>query len=358
MSKVGLNAVLGAEFRMAHRAAFILAAVALASCSRTPEGSPVTKAADLTGAGSTFVYPILSQWSADYAAAGGASINYQSIGSGGGIAQIKAGTVDFGASDKPLPPAELAEAGLGQFPLVIGGVVPVVNVDGIGPGRVRFTGLLLADIYLGKIKFWNDPAIVRLNPGVAFPAKQINVIHRSDGSGTTYNWVHYLSQVSPEWRAKVGEGTSVKWPAGLGGKGNEGVAAYVKHIPNSIGYIEYAFVAQNKMAYGLVQNAAGRFVAPNVASFQAAALSADWKPDNDFFLVMTNAPGAAAYPITATTFVLMYKKPKNPQRSASARKFFRWALEKGQPQAATLHYVPLPPKLAQQVETYLASTVQ
>lgn len=312
----------------------------------------MAQAADITGAGSTFVYPILSKWSADYSRSGGARINYQSIGSGGGIAQIKAGTVDFGATDKPLSPSELDQAALAQFPVVIGGVVPVVNIPGVTPGRMRFTGPLLADIYMGKIKTWNDPAIARVNPGLKLPASAITVVHRSDGSGTTFNWAHYLGQVSSEWQSKVGEGTSVQWPTGVGGKGNEGVAAYVNQIPGSIGYVEYAYVIQNKMKWAAVQNSAGKFIAPNAKSFQAAAASADWTKAKDFFLVMTNAPGAESYPVTATTFVLMYKAPKNPAQSKAALQFFKWALEKGQPQAASLDYVALPPALVKQIEKY------
>ena len=315
-------------------------------------------AGEITGAGSTFVYPVLSQWSADYSKTTGTRVNYQSIGSGGGIAQIKAGTVDFGASDMPLAPAQLSQAGLAQFPVVIGGVVPVLNVPGIKAGQVRFTGPVLAEIYLGRIKTWNDPQIARLNPGVRLPGSAINVVHRSDGSGTTFNWAHYLGQVSPDWRAKVGEGTSVQWPTGVGGKGNEGVAAYVKQIPNSIGYVEYAYVIQNHMVWAWVQNKAGRFVSPTVRGFQAAAASANWKEASDFYQVITNAPGQDAYPITATTFVLMYKQPKNAARSQEALKFFRWAFEKGQPEAAKLDYVPLPATLVKQIETYWRAEIK
>jgi phosphate transport system substrate-binding protein len=316
------------------------------------------QAADITGAGSTFVYPILSQWSNDYSKTSGDRVNYQSIGSGGGIAQIKAATVDFGASDKPLDPAELTQSGLGQFPIVIGGVVPVVNIQGIAAGQLRFTGPVLAQIYLGTIKRWDDPQIRQLNPGARLPAAAITVVHRSDGSGTTFNWVHYLGQVSVEWRTKVGEGTSVQWPVGVGGKGNEGVAAYVNQIPNSIGYVEYAYVKQNKMKWGSVRNRAGNFIAPNARSFQAAAASADWAHAQDFYLVMTDAPGANAYPVTASTFVLMYKQPKNAPRSAAALKFFRWALEKGQPEANALDYVPLPPALVKRIEAYWTATIR
>jgi phosphate transport system substrate-binding protein len=314
-------------------------------------------AQQITGAGSTFVYPVLSAWAADYQKQSGASVNYQSIGSGGGVAQIKAGTVDFGATDQPLDPAELASAGLAQFPVVIGGVVPVVNIAGIQSGKLRLTGPVLADIYAGKIKSWNDPAIARLNAGVALPASNITVVHRSDGSGTSFNFTHYLSQVSASWKSSPGEGKSVAWPTGVGGKGNEGVAGYVKQIPNSIGYVEYAYVLQNHMAYALLQNSAGSFVAPSAVSFQAAAASADWKNAKDFFLVMTNAPGADAYPITATTFIVMHRKASDKARSDAALSFFRWALEKGQPQAQKLDYVPLPADLVQQIETYIGASI-
>lgn len=313
--------------------------------------APAT-AADITGAGSTFVFPILSKWSADYSTKSGVQVNYQSIGSGGGIAQIKAATVDFGASDAPLKPEELSKLGMGQFPLVMGGIVPVVNIEGVKAGEIKFTGPLLADIYLGKIRMWNDPAIAKVNPDLKLPNAAISVVHRSDGSGTTFNWANYLSKVSPEWKEKVGEGTAVEWPVGIGGKGNEGVAAFVSQTKNSIGYVEYAYVLQNKMAYGLVQNKSGKFVKPDAASFQAAAASADWGHAKDFYLVMTDAPGDEAYPIAATTFVLMYKHSKDPSRGGRARDFFKWALESGQSQANSLDYVPLPPNLVQTIESY------
>ena len=315
-------------------------------------------AAPITGAGSTFVFPILSRWAADYKKMGGDEVNYQSIGSGGGIAQIKAATVVFGATDKPLAPDELAASGLAQFPVVIGGVVPVINIPGARPGQVKLTGPLLADIYLGKVKMWNDPAISKINPGLHFPAKAITIVHRSDGSGTTFNWVHYLSQVSPEWKTKAGEGTSVNWPTGVGGKGNEGVAAYVNQIPYSIGYVEYAYVLQNKLVYTLVQNSSGKFVTPNARSFAAAASHANWANAKDFFLVMTNAPGADSYPLTATTFVLMYKQPKNKEGSDSAKKFFGWALANGQQQAASLDYVALPAPLVKRVQGYVGAEIK
>jgi phosphate transport system substrate-binding protein len=339
-----------------------LAALALAACQSSSGGGNQAagqgSAGAITGAGSTFVYPVLSAWSADYSQSNGTKVNYQSIGSGGGISQIKAGTVDFGASDKPLDPKDLAASGLAQFPVVIGGVVPVVNIAGIDVGKLRLTGPVLADIFAGKVKKWNDPAIVKVNPGVNLPAADIAVVHRSDGSGTSFNFTHYLSQVSPTWKSGPGEGTSVSWPVGVGGKGNEGVAAYVRQIPNSIGYVEYAYVVQNHMNWASLQNAAGQFVAPNAASFQAAAAGADWAHAQDFFLVMTNAPGANAYPITATTFVLMHRQPKDKARSDAAIAFFKWALEKGQSQAQKLDYVPLPAPLVQQVETYMRQSIK
>ena len=317
-------------------------------------------AAEITGAGATFIYPLISKWSDDYHKSTGHKINYQSIGSGGGIAQIKAATVDFGSSDKPLSSEELAAAGLGQFPSAVGGVVPVANIDGVAPGQLRLTGALLADIFLGKTTNWNDPAIAALNPGVALPASAIHVVHRSDGSGTTFNFVNYLSKVSPDWKARVGEGTSVQWPNGIGGKGNEGVAAYVKQLKGAIGYVELAYALQNKMAYAAMQNRAGNWVQPNAQSFAAAAATADWKNAKDFSLVITDAPDPNAWPIAATNFILMHKQP-DPSRNGDAKRaqdaldFFKWALENGQPQAQALDYVPLPKELVQQVEQYWAS---
>ena len=330
----------------------VLAAAAFTAWQILP-----ASAADITGAGSTFVFPILSKWSADYSAASGTKVNYQSIGSSQGIAQIKSATVDFGASDAPLKPEELQKAGLAQFPLVIGGIVPVFNVDGMKPGDLKFTGPLLADIFLGKVKTWNDPAIAKLNPDAKLPATAIIIAHRADGSGTTFNFVNYLSKVSPDWRSKVGEGTAVEWPVGMGGKGNEGVAAFVVQTKNSIGYVEYAYALQNRMTYGLVQNKAGRFIKPDQTGFQAAAASADWTRAKDFHLIMTDAPGDEAYPIAATAFVIMHKTPKNAERSKNTLKFFRWALEQGQPQATALHYVPLPKPLVDQVEVYWSTQI-
>ena len=327
-----------------------------AAAAPTAAGDKVT--AEVSGAGASFIFPLVSKWSADYNTATGAKINYQSIGSGGGIAQIKAGTVDFGSSDKPLSSDELAQAGLAQFPSAIGGVVPVVNIDGLEAGKLRLSGALLADIFLGKVKTWNDPAIVAANPGVNLPDGKITIVHRSDGSGTTFNFSNYLSKVSPEWKSKVGEGTSVQWPDGVGGKGNEGVASYVKQIKGSIGYVELAYALQNAMPYTALQNAAGTWVQPNAETFAAAAASADWASAKDFNLVITNAPGEQAWPITATNFMLMQKKPKDAKRNQDALAFFKWAFESGQTQANELHYVPLPAELVKQIEAYWATELK
>ena len=302
----------------------------------------MAQAADITGAGATFIYPILSKWSDTYNNKTGNKINYQSIGSGGGIAQIKAGTVDFGSSDKPLDPKELDEAHLAQFPSVIGGVVPVANIEGLTPGKLRFTGPLLADIYLGNIKKWNDPKIAAVNAGVKLPDLAIQAVYRSDGSGTTFNWVNYLSKVSPEWKEKIGEGTSVQWPVGVGGKGNEGVAAYVNQIKGSIGYVELAYALQNKMAFASVQNSAGEFVQPSAETFQAAAAGADWANAKGFYLVLTNEPGAESWPISGASFILIYKKPDSPPAVLTALHFFDWAYKKGDQMAEDLAYVPVP----------------
>ncbi|MDN5851031.1 MAG: phosphate ABC transporter substrate-binding protein PstS [Nitrococcus sp.] len=310
------------------------------------------QATDVTGAGSSFVYPVMSEWSATYAEKTGHHVNYQSIGSGGGIAQIKAGTVDFGASDKPLSSKVLDKYGLGQFPIIIGGIVPVLHVKGIAPGELVLDGPTLAKIFLGEITHWNDPAISSLNPGMELPDARIIVVHRSDGSGTTFNFTNYLSKVSQAWKTKVGEGTAVNWPTGIGGKGNEGVAAYVKQLDGSLGYVEYAYALTNHIAWIKLKNAAGNVVAPGSSSFQAAAATADWAHAEDFNLIMTNAKGAKAWPITAATWVIMYKQARHPKRSETALDFFEWALEHGQKQAEKLEYVPLPDSLVKQIETY------
>ncbi|RMM77546.1 Phosphate-binding protein PstS [Pseudomonas syringae pv. maculicola] len=316
--------------------------------------SGVAHATDVTGAGSSFVFPVISAWSQDYSKSNDSKnrINYQSIGSGGGIAQIKAATVDFGASDAPMSAEDLQAGGLGQFPSVIGGIVPIVNVEGVESGEVKLDGALLAKIFMGEVKKWNDPAIVALNPGVKLPETAITVVHRSDGSGTTYNFTNYLSKVSPEWNEKLKFGSTVQWPAGVGGKGNEGVSAYVKQIKGSIGYVEYSYAVTNKLSYTQLKNAAGKFIKPDAKAFAAAADSAKWEDAKDFNLIMTNAPGDTAWPITATTWIIMYKKAKNEEKSAAAFDFFKWSLENGQQQAEKLDYVALPKSLVDRVENY------
>ncbi|UPT90115.1 phosphate ABC transporter substrate-binding protein PstS [Bradyrhizobium barranii subsp. apii] len=311
-------------------------------------------AAETKGAGSTFVSPVMAKWIDAYKTKTGNTVSYQAVGSSIGVGLIKKEAVDFGASDMPLDPKELDRLGMMQFPIVIGGVVPVVNIDGVKPGQIRFTGQMLADIYLGKLRSWNDPAIRAINPDIRLPNTPITVVHRTDGSGTTFNWSNYLSKVSPQWKTSVGDGTSVEWPLGLGGKGNDGVASLVGLVPGSIGYLEYTYALQrlDRISFGVVQNSAGNFVVPDAASFQAAASSADWKAEKDFHLVLTNAPGEDAYPITATTFVLMPKAPKSEERSAAAIDFMRWSLENGKAQAEALNYVPLPAALVDQIERY------
>ncbi|MFK3970796.1 phosphate ABC transporter substrate-binding protein PstS [Pseudomonas sp. NPDC087358] len=309
-------------------------------------------ATDVTGAGSSFVFPVISKWSQDYSKDAAHRINYQSIGSGGGIAQIKAATVDFGASDAPLSADDLKAAGLGQFPSVIGGIVPVVNLEGIGANGMKLSGQVLADIFQGKITKWNDPALVALNAGVKLPETAITVVHRSDGSGTSFNFTSYLSKVSDAWKSGPGTGSAVQWPVGVGGKGNEGVSAYVKQIKGSIGYVEYSYATQNKIAYTQLENAAGKFIKPDAKAFAAAADTADWASAKDFNLIMTNAPGDAAWPITATTWIIMYKQPKNAEKSQAAFDFFKWSLEKGQTQAESLEYVALPKSLVSKIEDY------
>jgi phosphate transport system substrate-binding protein len=328
---------------------------ALAATAALTLSAGTACATDITGAGSTFVYPVLSKWSAAFNEKTSNKVNYQSIGSGGGIAQIKAATVDFGASDKPLDPKDLTDAGLGQFPVVIGGIVPVVNIEGVQAGDLKLTGPVLADIFLGKVQKWNDKAIADLNPGAKLPDTLITVVHRSDGSGTSFNFTNYLSKVSPEWKEKVGEGTSVSWPTGVGGKGNEGVAAYAKQIKDSIGYVEYAYALQNKMTYAQMQNHAGKWIKPDKAAFAAAAATADWKSAKDFNLIMTDAPGDSAWPITATTWAIMYKTPKDAAHAKTAFEFFQWSFEHGQKEADSLDYVALPESLVKQIEAYWKS---
>ena len=321
------------------------AAIAWGLASAVPAG-----AANTTGAGATFPYPIYSKWAEAYRAKTGVGLNYQSIGSGGGIKQILAKTVDFGASDAPLEPAQLEKDGLVQFPMVMGGVVPVVNIEGIKPGALRLSGAVLADIYLGKISKWNAPAIAALNPGVKLPDQDITVVARSDGSGTTFIFTNYLSKLSAEWKDKAGNNTSVKWPAGVSGKGNEGVAAYVQRLPGSIGYVEYAYALQNKMAYALLQNKDGNFVAPDDKTFRAAAANAQWDKAPGFYLLLTDQPGKESWPITGATFILMHKKQDKPENAAIALKFFDWAYEAGDKLALDLDYVPMPDSVVKLVK--------
>ena len=304
-------------------------------------------AQDITGAGATFPAPLYARWAADYHKATGAKINYQSVGSGAGIKQVDAKTVAFGASDMPLKDEELAKKGQVQFPTVIGGVVPVVNVQGIAPGQLRLNGQVLGDIYLGKIARWNDPALKALNPTLNLPDAAIAPVRRADGSGTSFIFTNYLSKVNAEWKAKVGEGTAVNWPAGAGGKGNEGVAAFVGRLPNSIGYVEYAYVKQNRMTYALMQNAAGNFVSPDDTTFKAAAAGADWAAS--FHQVLTNQPGAQSWPLTGATFILMHKVQDKPAEAAAALKFFDWAYRNGDGTADALDYVPMPAAVKAQV---------
>jgi phosphate transport system substrate-binding protein len=314
--------------------------------------APVAFAGEITGAGATFPYPVYAKWADAYKTMTGTSLNYQSIGSGGGIKQITAKTVDFGASDMPMKPEELDKEGLKQFPTVIGGDVPVVNLKGINSGELKLTGPVLADIYLGKITKWNDPAIAAFNKGLTLPDQAITVVHRSDGSGTTFIWVNYLSKVSPDWKTKVGEGTSVNWPAGVGGKGNEGVASYVQRIAGAIGYVEYAYALQNKMTTAAVQNRAGDFVQANAESFKAAAAGADWRKAPGFYLILTDQPGKGAWPISGATFILMHKVQAKPDVAREVLKFFEWAFgAEGDKLALSLDYVPLPDTVVQQIRT-------
>ena len=305
-------------------------------------------AQEITGAGATFPAPVYSKWAADYNKATGVKVNYQSVGSGAGIKQIDSKTVDFGASDMPQTDEVLKQKGQIQFPTVIGGTVPVINVKGIAPGQMKLDGQVLGDIFLGKITKWDDPAIKALNPGVPLPDAAIAPVRRADGSGTTFNFTNYLSSVHPEWKAKVGEGTAVNWPVGAGGKGNEGVAAFVNRLPNSIGYVEYSYVKQNKMTYTLMKNKDGLFVAPDDETFKAAAAGADW--NKSFYQLIVNQPGKTAWPITTATFILMNIKQEKPANATEAFKFFTWAYKNGDKIAADLDYVPMPDNVIGAIE--------
>ena len=314
---------------------FILATGALAIA-----GSAL--ATDISGAGATFPAPVYAKWAETYKAQGGGSTNYQAIGSGGGIKQIKAKTVDFGASDKPLKPEELAASGLYQFPTVVGGVVPIINLPGLRAGRIRLTGEILGDIFLGTITKWNDPRITAINPQLKMPGAPITVVHRSDGSGTSFMFTSYLTIKNKDWASKVGASDSVQWPTGLGGKGNDGVSAFVKQTVGAIGYVEYAYAKQNGAAYALVANKVGRYPAPVAASFSAAAAGAQWNKAPGNYLMLLDQPGANAWPITGATFILVYRNQANPVQGAAVLKFFDWAYKSGDATAAQLDYVPLP----------------
>ena len=315
-------------------------------------------AAEISGAGATFPYPIYAKWAEAYQKTAGVQLNYQAIGSGGGIKQIKARTVTFGASDMPLKQDELKKDGLVQWPMVMGGIVPVVNLEGVQPGQLVLDGPTLAKIFMGEIKTWNDPAVAKLNPGVKLPSAGIAVVHRSDGSGTTFNFTDYLSKVSADWKSKVGESSAVKWPVGLGAKGNEGVAANVKQTGNSVGYVEYAYAMQNKLTYGDMINHDGKKIAPESEAFAAAAANADWKNAAGFYLLLTDQPGAKSWPITASTFIIMPTEVKDPAASTAALKFFDWAYKNGSEAAKSLDYIPMPANVVGLVRKEWASDIK
>src|SRR5215468_3569064 len=307
-------------------------------------------AIDISGAGATFPYPVYAKWADAYKKETNVGLNYQSIGSGGGIKQIKAKTVTFGATDAPLPGKELDEAGLAQFPMVMGGIVPVVNLEGVKPGELVLDGPTLAKIFLGDIKTWDDPAIKKLNPNLKLPSQAIAIVHRSDGSGTTYNFAYYLADVSPDWKSKVGVNTSVQWPSGIGAKGNEGVANNVSNTKGSIGYVEYAYAKQNKLVHTKMVNKAGKTVQPTSETFQAAAANADWKSQPGYGVILANQPGDQSWPMTAATWILLYKKPADAAATGEALKFFAWSYAKGQNMAKELDYVPMPAKVVTDIE--------
>lgn len=313
-------------------------------------GTAVAQTKSITGAGSTFAYPLYSKWASAYSKLNGFELNYQSIGSGGGIRQVEVGTVTFGGSDAPLEPTELEKNGLVQFPTAVGGAIPTINLPGIKPGTIKLDGETLAAIFMGKITRWDDRAIAKLNPGLKLPDTRITVVHRSDGSGTTWIWTNYLSKVSPAWKKSFGYGTAVDWPTGVGAKGNEGVASYVQRINGAIGYNEYAYVLENDMNYARMINRAGKAVAPSAKSFQAAAASANWSHAKGFYVVLTNQPGAQSWPISGATFVLLHKHPRNPDAVQAALKFFDWAFTHGGKLASSLDYVPMPRSVVKTIE--------
>lgn len=336
------------------RRSMITAAIVAAATSL---GVTAATAAEVTGAGASFPAPVYAKWADAYQKATGNKINYQSIGSGGGIKQITSKTVDFGASDMPLTPQDLDKAGMMQFPTVIGGVVPVVNIPGIKAGDLRLTGAVLGDIYLGKIVKWNEKAIADLNPKLTLPAQDIAVVRRADGSGTSFIFTNYLSKVNAEWKSKVGEGTAVQWPVGLGGKGNEGVSAFVQRVPAAIGYVEYAYAKQNKLAHAQMQNADGVFVQPEDDAFKAAAAGADWSK-SAFYEILTDKPGKATWPISGATFILIHKVQDKPAQGLEVLKFFEWSFKNGDKMAADMDYVPLPDSLVKLINTTIANNVK
>jgi phosphate transport system substrate-binding protein len=321
--------------------------------------SPVAaNAVDISGAGATFPYPIYAKWADAYKKETGSGLNYQSIGSGGGIKQIKAKTVTFGATDAPLPGKELDESGLAQFPMVMGAIVPVVNLDGVKPGDLTLDGNTIAKIYLGEIKKWDDPAIAKLNPGAKLPSQAIVPVRRSDGSGTTYNFAYYLADVNPDWKSKVGVSTAVQWPVGIGAKGNEGVANNVANTKGAIGYVEYAYAKQNKLTHTKMVNKAGKSVDPSSASFQAAAANADWNSQPGYGVILANQPGDQSWPMTAATWILLYKKPQDVASTAEALKFFAWSYAKGDKMAEALDYVPMPDKVVKDIEKMWSADIK
>jgi len=315
-------------------------------------------AVEISGAGATFPYPVYAKWADTYKKDTGVGLNYQSIGSGGGIKQIEAKTVTFGATDAPLKGPELEKFGLVQFPMVMGGIVPVVNIDGVSPGELVIDGPTLAGIFLGTIKTWDDPAIKKLNPNAKLPSQAIAVVHRSDGSGTTFNFTYYLAEASADWKSKVGSATSVEWPVGIGAKGNEGVSNNVSQTKGSIGYVEYAYALQNKLVYTKMVNKEGKAVAPTSAAFQAAAANADWNSVPGYGVILANQAGAESWPMTAATFILIHKQPDDAAAAAAALKFFAWAYTKGDKMAEELDYVPMPKKVVGEIEKMWASQIK
>jgi phosphate transport system substrate-binding protein len=332
-----------------HGIAAVVAGLSLAGAAQ---------AADITGAGATFPYPIYAKWADAYKKATGVGMNYQSIGSGGGIKQITAKTVDFGASDAPMKGEDLEKNGLVQFPAIMGGVVPVYNLKGVKPGDIKLSGPVLADIYLGKVKTWNDPAIAKLNPGLALPSQAISAVNRSDGSGTTFLFTNYLSKVSPDWKSSIGEGTAVKWPTGVGGKGNEGVANYVARIDGSIGYVEYAYAKQNKLSHAQMLNKEGQMISPSDDSFKAAAAGADWNSVPGMGVVLTDQPGKASWPITGASFILVHKVQDKPENAKEVLKFFDWSFKNGAKMADDLDYVPMPEAVVKLIQGVWKSQIK